>query len=156
MPATRLFALGHYPKIGRYERRGFTYHPIIPQYAVGGSPYLCCRSCCAPAPVLASQSLGLICPKEAQYSRRGRTVLRTKYKEIVCALPTEYATKIQDLFLNLMENQPYENLKEPLISRTADSESQKLCELLTAEELGDHKLSHLLRRILAGRQSQND
>lgn len=86
---------------------------------------------------------------EAQFSRRGITVSRTKYEEVVCALPTEYATEVQDLLLNPPEDQPYEKLKEQLISRIADSESQKLRQLLTAEELGDRKPSHLLRKMQA-------
>ena len=86
---------------------------------------------------------------EAQFSRRGITVSRTKYEEVVCALPTEYATEIQDLLLDPPEDRPYEKLKEQLISRIADSESQKLRQLLTAEELGDRKPSHLLRKMQA-------
>ena len=38
---------------------------------------------------------------EAQFSRRG-----TKYEEVVCALLTEYATEIQDLLLDPLEDQP--------------------------------------------------
>ena len=49
---------------------------------------------------------------EAQFSRRGITTLRTKYNEIVCALPTEYATEMQDLLLDLPEEEPYNKLKQ--------------------------------------------
>ena len=74
---------------------------------------------------------------EAQFSRRGITTSRTKYEEIVCALPTEYATEIQDLLLDPPDEEPYEKLKHQLIARIADSERQKLRQLFTAEELGD-------------------
>ena len=84
---------------------------------------------------------------EAQFSRRGITTSRTKYEEIACALPTEYDTEIQDLILDPPEDQPYEKLKEQLIARIADSERQKLQQLLTAEELGDRKQSQLLRKM---------
>ena len=84
---------------------------------------------------------------EAQFSRRCITTSKTKYEEILCALPTEYATEIQDLLLDLPEDQPYEKLKELLIARIADSERQKLRQLLTAEDLGDRKPSHLLRKM---------
>lgn len=84
---------------------------------------------------------------EAQFSRRGITTSRTKYEEILCALPTEYATEIQDLLLDPPDDQPYEKLKELLLTRIADSERQKLRQLLTAEELGDRKPSHLLRKM---------
>ena len=86
---------------------------------------------------------------EAQFSRRGITASRTKYEEVICALPTEYATEVQDLLLDPPDDQPYEKLKKLLITRIADSESQKLRQLLTAEELGDRKPSHLLRKMQA-------
>ena len=84
---------------------------------------------------------------EAQFSRRGITTSRTKYEEVVCALPTQFATEIQDLLLDPPEDEPYEKLKQQLISRIADSERQKLRQLLTAEELGDRKPSQLLRKM---------
>ena len=84
---------------------------------------------------------------EAQFSRRGITTSRTKYKGIVCALPMEYATEIQDLLLDPPEEEPYEKLKQQLITRIADSECQNLPQLLTAEELSDRKSSQLLRKM---------
>ena len=86
---------------------------------------------------------------EAQFSRRGITASRTKYEEVVCALPTEYATEIQDLLVDPPTESPYEELKQQLIARIADSERQKLRQLLTAEELGDRKPSQLLRKTQA-------
>ena len=67
-----------------------------------------------------------------------------KYEEIICALPTEYATDIQDLLLDPSEEEPYEKLKQQLITRIADSERQKLRQLLTVEEHGDRIPSQLL------------
>ena len=84
---------------------------------------------------------------EAQFSRRGITSSRTMYEEIICALPTEYATEVQDLLLTPPEEEPYEKLKDQLIARLADSERQKLRQLLTAEELGDRKPTQLLRKM---------
>ena len=84
---------------------------------------------------------------EAQFSRRGITASRTKYEEVVCVLPSEYATEIQDLLLDPPDEEPYEKLKYQLIARIADSERQKLRQLLTAEELGDRKPSQLLRKM---------
>ena len=83
---------------------------------------------------------------EAQFSRRGITTSRTKYEEIVCALPTEYATKIQDLLLDPPDKEPYEKLKHQVITRIANSEHQKFQQLLMAEELGDRKPSLLVRK----------
>ena len=84
---------------------------------------------------------------EAQFSRRGITTSRTKYEEIVCALPKEHATKIQDLLLDPPEEEPQKKLKQQLTARIADSEHQKLRQLLTAEELGDRKPSQLLQKM---------
>ena len=53
---------------------------------------------------------------EAQFSRRGITNSRTMYEEIVCALPTEYATEVQDLLLDPPYEEPYEKLKEQLVA----------------------------------------
>ena len=47
---------------------------------------------------------------EAQFSRYGITTSRTRYEEVVCALPTEYATDIQDLLLDPHDKEPYEKL----------------------------------------------
>ena len=53
-------------------------------------------------------------------------------QRVVCALPTEYATEVQDLLVDPPEEEPYEKLKDKLIARLADSERQKLRQLLTA------------------------
>ena len=63
---------------------------------------------------------------EAQFSRRGITNSRTRYEEIACALPTEYATEVQDLLFDSLDEEPYEKLKEQFVARIADSEHQKL------------------------------
>ena len=93
---------------------------------------------------------------EAQFSGRGITASKTKYEDIVCALPTEYATKVQDLLLDnhLSKDNPYERLKDQLMSRIADSECQKIRQLLMTEELGDRKPTQLLckiQQLLGGR-----
>ena len=63
---------------------------------------------------------------DAQFTRRGITASRTKYEEIICALPTDYATEVEDLLIDPPEENPYEKLKDLLISRIADSERQKI------------------------------
>ena len=84
---------------------------------------------------------------EAQFFRCGITTLKTKYQEILCALPTQYATKSQDLLLDPPEDQSYKKLKDLLIVRIVDWERQKLWQLLRLEELGDQKPFHLLRKM---------
>ena len=55
--------------------------------------------------------------------------------------------EVQDLLFDLLDEEPYEKLKEQLVARIADSECQKLRQLLTAEELGDRKPTQLLRKM---------
>ena len=69
------------------------------------------------------------------------------YEEIVCALSTKYATEVQDLLFDPPEKEPYEKFKYQLIARLADSERQKLQQLLTTEEPGDRKPTQLLRKM---------
>ena len=59
----------------------------------------------------------------------------------------EYATEVRNLLVNPPEENPYEKLKEKTISRVADSERQKIRQLLTAEELGDCKPTKLVRKM---------
>ena len=59
----------------------------------------------------------------------------------------EYATKVRDLLVDPPEGNPYEKLKEQLISRIADSECQKIWQLVTAEEVGDRKPTQLPRKM---------
>ena len=59
----------------------------------------------------------------------------------------EYATEVRNLLINPPEENPYEKLKEKLISRIADSECQKIRQLLTPEELGDRKPTQLLCKM---------
>ena len=63
---------------------------------------------------------------EAQFFICGITTSKNKYEEIICALPTRYAMKSQDLLLDSPEDQPYENLKHFLIVRIVDWEREKL------------------------------
>ena len=63
--------------------------------------------------------------------------------------------KVEDLLIDLPEENPYEKLKEHHISRIADSERQKIRQLLTTKDLGDRKPTQLLRKtqqLLGGRK----
>ena len=84
---------------------------------------------------------------EAQFAARGITAQQTKYHHIVASLSPEIATEIRDLLLHTPEDHPYDVLKQKLIERTVESEQRRLKQLLTAEELGDRKPTHLLRRM---------
>ena len=134
---TRLFATRHYPKIGRYERGRFAYRLIIHIMPLEDPrTFLAAVAVCLP-PFWPSNSRVWFVQLEAQFCKCGITTLRMKYKGIVCAPPAEYATEIQDLLFDPSDEEPYEKLKHQLIARVANSEHQKLRQLLTAEELGD-------------------
>jgi len=63
------------------------------------------------------------------------------------SLTPKFATEICDLLLHPPEDTPYEILKRELTRRTSASKQHRLQQLLTTEEIGDHKPSQLLRRI---------
>ena len=84
---------------------------------------------------------------KAQFAVRGITSQHTMYHQIVGSLSTEDAMEIRGLLLQPLEDRPYEVLKRKLIEQTAVSEQRQLRELFTAEELGDRKLTQLLRRM---------
>jgi len=89
---------------------------------------------------------------EAQFATRGITVQRTMFDYVVANLTPDIAIEIRDLILKPPEENPYNVLKGQLIKRTAASEQRRLQQLLSTEELGDHKPTQLLRRLqqLAG------
>ena len=55
--------------------------------------------------------------------------------------------EVQDLLFDPPEDNPYEKFKDQIMSRIADSERQKIWQLLTAEELGDCKPTQLLYKM---------
>ena len=84
---------------------------------------------------------------EAQFTLKSIVQQRTKFDHVIAVLAPEVATEVRDIILNPLEDTPYDLLKAVLIKRSEASEQCKLQQLLTAEELGDHKPSQLLRRM---------
>ena len=84
---------------------------------------------------------------EAQFTLKGIVQQCTKFDHVIAVLVPEVATEVRDIILNPPEDTPYDLLKAALIKWTEASEQRKLQQLLTAEELGDRKPSHLLRRM---------
>lgn len=80
------------------------------------------------------------------------------YHCIVAHLPTEVAAEIRDIICNKPESEPYNTLKQTLISRTANSDEHNLRVLLSGVDIGDRTPSQLLRHMTAlqGERYQND
>ena len=81
---------------------------------------------------------------KAQFSNQEWCSNGPAMRNFIAALAPDVATEVRDLILHPPAEQPYDRLKETLIKA---SEHQRLQQLLTAEELGDRKLSQLLRRM---------
>ena len=84
---------------------------------------------------------------ESQFATRRITVSRTKFDYVVSSLSPEFTTKVRDLLLRPPQETPYKVLKAELTKRTSASEQRRIQELVSAEELGDHTPSHVLRHI---------
>ena len=84
---------------------------------------------------------------EAQFTTRGITKQLTKFFHVVASLSPDVAAKVRDLVVNRPESSPYDELRAELIRRTSLSESKKLQQLISAEDLGDRKPSQLLRHM---------
>lgn len=78
----------------------------------------------------------------------------TRFYHVLTVLPPEIATEVSDIITKPHPNAPYTHLKEEIIRRTSLSETQKLKQLLSGEELGSRKPAQLLRhmRSLIGEQ----
>ena len=89
---------------------------------------------------------------ESQFITQRVTSERSKFHYVVGALQPDTVVLVRDLLLNPPAEEPYTQLKQQLIQRTSTSSQQRIQQLLSAEELGDQKPSHLLRRLqqLAG------
>lgn len=70
----------------------------------------------------------------------------TKYDYVIGVLLPPVVAIFRDLFSLPTEN-PYDVLKAELLRQTTESEQCRLQQLLTAEELGDHKTTELLCRM---------
>ncbi|XP_011407376.1 PREDICTED: uncharacterized protein LOC105314727 [Amphimedon queenslandica] len=83
---------------------------------------------------------------EAQFATRCITSQKSCYDHVVSSLSPEYATEIRNLIFDPSSSNPYDTLKAKLIQRIAPFE-RRLQQLLSIDELGDRKLSQLLRRL---------
>ncbi|GFT03768.1 transposon Tf2-9 polyprotein [Trichonephila clavipes] len=70
---------------------------------------------------------------------------RTKFNYIIAHLPSEVATIIPDVIMNLYPVNPYKTARAELIKRSGESSHQEIWKLLIGKELGDGHPSELLR-----------
>ena len=84
---------------------------------------------------------------EAQIATKDITQQLTKYHYIVGSLAPETAREVRDVIVTIPATNPFDILKECLISGTSLTESERMQKLLSLEPLGDQKPSQLLRRI---------
>lgn len=93
---------------------------------------------------------------ESQFNTRYITVEKTKYDYVLQVLPMEVAASVFDIITTTTPSDtPYTDLKNVLISRNSISESKRIEQLLSSEEMGDKTPSQFYLRLktLAG-QSQ--
>lgn len=73
------------------------------------------------------------------------TESKTKYNYCVATLPADAAVLVRDVILNPDATDPYQKLKDAIVTRCGESKTQEIKHLLAGEQLGDRKPSELLR-----------
>ena len=84
---------------------------------------------------------------EAQFRTRNIVQDSTKYDYIVGSLSPETAGEIRELLIDPPEDDKYQAIKRALLKQNQMSDQKRLQELLSKEDLGDRKLTQILRRI---------
>lgn len=84
---------------------------------------------------------------EAYFDLRKITLDSTKINHVILSLSSDVVQDVYDILST--KYQVYSEFKEALIKRFTKSEQERICQLLTAEELGDRTPSELLRRMQA-------
>ncbi|PNF21987.1 hypothetical protein B7P43_G17793, partial [Cryptotermes secundus] len=90
---------------------------------------------------------------EAQFTLSSISRERIKFCHVISQLDHRYATEVEDIITSPPERDPYTLLRTELVRRLSPSIRQ----LLTVEEIGDHKPSQFLRylKCLAPDVSEN-
>jgi hypothetical protein len=83
----------------------------------------------------------------AQFSLAGVNSEITKFYSVISQLDRRYATEVEDNITSLPKRDAYTTLKTELIRRLSPSREQGIHQLLTLEEMGDHKPSQFLRHL---------
>ncbi|KAJ3623559.1 hypothetical protein MTP99_019778 [Tenebrio molitor] len=72
----------------------------------------------------------------------------TKFYHVLTVLSPEIAAEVADVITTPDSTEPYTRLKEAIIERLSLSETQKLKQLLSGQELGSRKPSQRVKEIL--------
>ena len=86
---------------------------------------------------------------DTQFVIRNVLVSKTKFYQTVAVLPQDVASQILDLILAPLAKDPYEVLREHLITHYTVNDYQCLKALVALLLSGDQKPSHLMNRMLA-------
>lgn len=85
---------------------------------------------------------------ESQFNTRNISTEKTIYDYVLQTLPMEVAASIFDLINSSNESDaPYTELKNALIARNSMSESKRIEQLLSSEEIGDKNPSQFFMRL---------
>jgi hypothetical protein len=84
---------------------------------------------------------------EAFFDLRKITSDYTKINYVILSLSSDLVQEVYDILSTKYE--VYSEFKDALIKRFSKSKQERICQLLTAEELGDRTPSELLRRMQA-------
>lgn len=81
-----------------------------------------------------------------------------KYNTAINGLPSEAIWEIPDLLQGPPDNEPYEKLKDAILTRLAKSDKARLRELLGGMKMGDRTPSQLFRHMktLVGTTQHNE
>ena len=86
---------------------------------------------------------------EARFSTFQTKIVKeeTKYNHVLIALPPHIAAEVTDQIVTPDPDLPYTRLKQAIIARTSLTETQRLKQLLSCQELGSRKPTQLLRHM---------
>jgi hypothetical protein len=84
---------------------------------------------------------------EAQFYLASVTSEKTKFNYVISQLEYRHASEVQDLIRSPPANEPCATLKTEVVRHLSASRDQRVCQLLTHEEMGDLKLSQFLRHL---------
>ncbi|PNF23930.1 hypothetical protein B7P43_G12411 [Cryptotermes secundus] len=84
---------------------------------------------------------------EAQFTLAGISSERIKFCHVISQLDYRYATEVVDIITSPPKGDPYTLLRTKLVRWLSLSPEQRIQQLLTADEIGDHKPSQFLRYL---------